>query len=66
MWLFSRKDRRQLGVDVGTSAVKIVELEHSSNRLTLTNYAVLDGFEAISPRLADKIGFYFYFYFFSW
>ena len=43
MWLFSRKDRRQLGVDVGTSAVKIVELEHSSNRLTLTNYAVLDG-----------------------
>lgn len=43
MWPFSRKDRRQLGVDVGTSAVKIVELEHSGNRLTLTNYAVLDG-----------------------
>lgn len=43
MWPFSRKVRRQLGIDIGTSAIKIVELESSNSYLTLTNYGVMDG-----------------------
>ncbi len=43
MWPFSRKVRRQLGIDIGTSAIKIVELESLNSYLTLTNYGVMDG-----------------------
>lgn len=43
MWPFSRKIRRQLGVDVGTSSVKVVELERENNYLKLSNYALVEG-----------------------
>ena len=43
MWPFSRKVRRQLGVDIGTSSVKIVELENSDASLRLSNYSIMDG-----------------------
>ena len=43
MWPFSRKVRRQLGVDIGTSGIKIVELERGGSFLTLTNYGLMDG-----------------------
>ena len=43
MWPFSRKVRRQLGVDIGTSGIKIVELERDGSFLTLTNYGLMDG-----------------------
>ena len=43
MWPFSRKTRRQLGVDVGTSSVKVVELEKDGNDIKLANYGLVDG-----------------------
>ena len=43
MWPFSRKARRQLGVDVGTSSVKVVELERENEHLKLANYGIVDG-----------------------
>lgn len=43
MWPFSRKIRRQLGVDIGTSSVKIVELERENTGLKLNNYGIMDG-----------------------
>ncbi|MDP3764295.1 MAG: type IV pilus assembly protein PilM [bacterium] len=41
MWPFSRKIRRQLGVDVGTSSIKIVELEKEDNLIKLANYGLI-------------------------
>ncbi len=43
MWPFSRKVRRQLGVDVGTSSVKVVELERADKHIKLANYGLVDG-----------------------
>lgn len=43
MWPFSRKARRQLGVDVGTSSVKVAELEKEDNYIKLANYGLVDG-----------------------
>lgn len=43
MWPFSRKVRRQLGVDIGTSSVKVVELEQDGNHVVLSNYGIMDG-----------------------
>ncbi|MBI2454379.1 MAG: type IV pilus assembly protein PilM [Parcubacteria group bacterium] len=52
MWPFSRKSRRQLGVDIGTSSVKIVELEKNDAGLGLFNYGIMDG----SDFLGDANG----------
>ena len=42
MWPFSRKIRRQLGIDVGTSSIKIVELEKEDNSIKLANYGLIE------------------------
>lgn len=42
MWPFSRKVRRQLGIDVGTSSIKIVELEKEENYIKLANYGLVE------------------------
>lgn len=42
MWPFSRKIRRQLGVDIGTSSIKIVELEKTATGLRLFNYGIME------------------------
>ncbi|MDP3800145.1 MAG: type IV pilus assembly protein PilM [bacterium] len=42
MWPFSRKIRRQLGIDVGTSSIKIVELEKEDNYIKLANYGLIE------------------------
>lgn len=42
MWPFSRKVRRQLGIDVGTSSIKIVELEKEDNYIKLANYGLIE------------------------
>lgn len=43
MWPFKRKVRRQLGIDIGTSSVKVVELGRDGDHITLTNYGIMDG-----------------------
>ena len=55
MSLFSRKSRRQIGVDIGTSSIKVVELARSGSHPRLVNYGVLDGLDffgdiAVSSR----------------
>ncbi|MBI4119932.1 MAG: pilus assembly protein PilM [Parcubacteria group bacterium] len=45
MWLFSRKVRRQLGVDIGTSSIKVVELERQGKHLSLQNYSLIEGLD---------------------
>lgn len=45
MWPFSRKTRRQLGIDIGTSSIKVVELERDNNYLSLANYGFIDGLD---------------------
>lgn len=42
MWPFSRKVRRQVGIDVGTSSIKIVELEKEDNSIKLANYGLIE------------------------
>jgi type IV pilus assembly protein PilM len=39
-WLFGEKNNLQIGIDVGSSAIKIVELTKKNERLYLTNYAL--------------------------
>ena len=53
MWPFSRKTRRQLGVDVGTSSVKIVELEREGEHLKLANYGLIDGSDFFGETLGS-------------
>ncbi len=43
MWPFRRKIRRQIGIDIGTSSVKIVELSKEGNHIVLSNYGIMDG-----------------------
>jgi type IV pilus assembly protein PilM len=43
MWPFRRKIRRQIGIDIGTSSVKIVELSKEGNHVVLSNYGIMDG-----------------------
>ena len=45
MWPFSRKVRRQLGIDIGTSSIKVVELERDNGSLSLANYGFIDGLD---------------------
>lgn len=37
-WPFKSKKQRSLGIDIGTSSVKIVELEKSAGKIELSNY----------------------------
>lgn len=53
MWPFSRKARRQLGIDIGTSSIKIVELESDGKHLNLVNYAIMDGLDFFGEMLAN-------------
>ena len=41
-FLKSAKQRGTLGIDVGTSSIKIVELEKKAGRFELTNYGILE------------------------
>ena len=54
MWPFSRKARRQLGVDVGTSSVKIVELERENEHLKLANYGIISGSDFFGETLSGS------------
>lgn len=40
--LFQRKEKVSLGVDIGATSIKIVELERIQNRFTLKNYATIN------------------------
>lgn len=39
-WLFKKKHRSQLGIDLGSSVIKIVELAKKEGRIHLVNYAI--------------------------
>lgn len=39
-WLFKKKPDSQLGIDMGSSSIKIVELANKDNRINLVNYAL--------------------------
>ena len=40
MFLFKEKPKSYLGVDIGASAVKLVELEKEEGRYKLKNYGI--------------------------
>lgn len=42
IWLFNKKQKRSLGIDIGTSLIKIVELSNIDERWKLENYAIYD------------------------
>ncbi|MFY9457688.1 MAG: type IV pilus assembly protein PilM [Candidatus Spechtbacterales bacterium] len=55
---FSKKKKRSLGVDVGTSSVKIVELAKDGDKIELTNYGEFSrdsesAFQSSSVRLSS-------------
>lgn len=39
-WLFGKKSKSRLGIDLGSASIKVVELEKREERLCLTNYAL--------------------------
>jgi type IV pilus assembly protein PilM len=44
MWPFKQKILRQVGIDIGTSSVKVVELLREDH-ITLTNYGIIDNLD---------------------
>lgn len=52
MALFSRRPRRQVGIDIGTSSIKVVDLSREGSHPRLLNYGIMEGldfFGDISP-----------------
>lgn len=45
MSLFSRRPRRQIGVDIGTSSIKVVELSREGSHPALQNYGLIEGLD---------------------
>jgi len=45
MSLFSRRPRRQVGVDIGTSSIKVVELSREGSHPILQNYGIIEGLD---------------------
>lgn len=45
MPLFSRRPRRQIGIDIGTSSIKVVELSREGSHVALQNYGLLEGLD---------------------
>ena len=43
MWPFRRNTNRQVGIDIGTSSVKAVELGKEGSHIVLSNYGIIDG-----------------------
>ena len=52
-WLFGKKYKEQLGIDLGGSAIKIVELTKKNERLSLTNYAFMQFKEEAVFKFGD-------------
>lgn len=46
-WLFKKKSKSQLGIDLGSSAIKIVELAKKGGRAQLINYALAQSDEKV-------------------
>ncbi len=46
-WLFKKKYTTQIGIDLGNSAIKVVELSKQEGRLQLVNYALAQSNEEI-------------------
>lgn len=44
MWPFKGKNLRQVGIDIGTSSIKVVELSKGSD-VVLTNYGIIDNLD---------------------
>ena len=60
MALFSRRSRRRVGVDIGTSSIKAVELSKKGSHLELLNYGVIDGLDffgniSVSPNVPSTL-----------
>src|SRR3989344_6929523 len=45
MGLFSRGSQRQVGIDIGTSSIKVVELKQEGSHLALQNYGIIYGLD---------------------
>ena len=45
MGLFSRGSQRQVGIDIGTSSIKAVELKQEGSHLALQNYGIIYGLD---------------------
>lgn len=52
--LFRGQPKRALGVDVGTSAIKIVELAKEDERLRVTNYGLIARVEPDDPQAVSR------------
>jgi len=55
MFLFNKKPKSFLGIDVGASAIKLVELSEDEGRCKLTNYAIIPLTEYIE-RIGSQSG----------
>lgn len=52
-WLFGKKSKSRLGIDLGGAAIKIVELTKKDERLALTNYALAQAKEEAVFKFGD-------------
>jgi len=52
MGLFSRGSQQQVGIDIGTSSMKAVELKQEGSHLALQNYAVTYGLDLLQHMAA--------------
>ena len=41
MKLFTRKSKSSVGLDIGSSLIKVVEVDHSSDQPVMTNYGII-------------------------
>lgn len=53
MSFFDRGSRTQVGIDIGTSSIKAVELKQEGSRLTLENYGVIYGLDYLEHVAKD-------------
>jgi type IV pilus assembly protein PilM len=52
-WFLSKKSGPRLGIDIGSSTIKVVELAKSDERVFLSNYALLQTDKGASLRIID-------------
>ncbi len=52
-WFWNKKSGPRLGIDLGSSAIKIVELTKKDERIILSNYALLQANKDASVRIGD-------------
>lgn len=55
MSFFSRRSRRQVGVDIGSSSIKAVELSRQGSDFRLENYGLITGFDFFPDSFSPAV-----------